>query len=159
MKRSLKVTAQRRRRLTASLLLACLANMAACTVYTPVRGGVDATGMTDVRVTLSDQGEVAVAPRVGLRARQLEGTLQSMTDSSLSLSVRKVVREGGIEDTYVAEQLSLSKRDVDAVEAGRTSFARSALLAGAIVASAFLIAKGAGGITGSDNGRKPPPTR
>ena len=159
MERQSKIAAKLPRRLTASLLLACFTNLAACTVYTPVRGAVDANAQPSVRITLSDQGELDAAPRIGLRARQLEGTLQSMTDSSLTLSVRKVSREGGIEDTYVGEQISLSKRDVDAVEQGKTSFARSALLAAAIVASAFLIAKGAGSLTGSDNGSKPPPTR
>ena len=147
------------RRVTASLVLVCFTNLVACTVYTPVRGAVDANSQPDVRITLTDQGEVDVGPRIGLRARQLEGTLQTMTDSSLTLSVRKVTREGGIEDSYVGEQISLSRRDVDAVEAGKTSAARSALLAAAIVVSAFLIAKGAGSLTGSDTGSKPPPTR
>jgi hypothetical protein len=159
MDRPLKNPPKLARRLTASLLLACLINLMACTAYTPVRGAVDASAQPNVRIMLSDQGELDVAPRIGLRARQVEGTLQGMTDSSLTLSVRKVSREGGIEDTYTGEQLSLSKRDVDAVEQGRTSVARSALLAAAIVASAFLIAKGAGSLTGSDNGSKPPPTR
>ena len=157
--RLLKIPARLPRRLTASLVLACFTNLVACTVYTPVRGAVDSTALPNVRITLSDQGQLDVAPRIGLRARQLEGTLQGMTDSSLTLSVRKVSREGGVEDTYVGEQISLSNRDVDAVEQGRTSVARSTLLAAAIVASAFLVAKGAGSFTGSDNGSKPPPTR
>jgi len=100
-----------------------------------------------------------VAPRIGLRARQLEGTLQSMTDSSLALSVRKVSREGGIEDSYAGEQLSLSARDFEAVAKSRTSVVRSVLAAGAIIASAFLIAKGAGNVSGGDKGGPPPPTR
>ena len=146
------------RRVTALLLLVSLANLVACTEYIPFRGTVDANGQPDVRITLTDQGQLDVAPRIGLRARQLEGTLQSMSDSSLALSVRKVSREGGIEDTYTGEQISLSARDFDAVEKSRTSVVRSFLVAGGIVVSAFLIAKGAGNVTGGDKGGPPPPT-
>lgn len=146
------------RRVTAIVLLGSFANLVACTVYTPVRGAVDTRTQPDVRVTLTDQGQLDVAPRIGLRARQLEGTLQSMTDSSLALSVRKVSREGGIDDNYAGEQLSLSARDVEAVEKSRTSVVRTVLTAGAIVASAFLIAKGAGNVSGGDKGGPPPPT-
>jgi hypothetical protein len=146
------------RRVTALLLLASFGNLVACTEYMPLHGAADANAQPDVRITLTDQGQLDVAPRIGLRARQLEGTLQSMSDSSLALSVRKVSREGGIEDTYTGEQISLSARDFDAVEKSRTSVVRSLLVAGGIVASAFLIAKGAGDVTGGDKGGPPPPT-
>ena len=147
------------RRTTALVLLVTLANLVACTEYTPVRTSpVDPARQPDVRVTLTDQGQLNVAPRIGLRARQLEGTLETMTDSSLSLSVRKVSREGGIEDSYTGEQLSLSARDFDAVETSRTSVARSVLVAGAILASVFLIAKGAGDVSGGKTAGPPPPT-
>jgi hypothetical protein len=112
-----------------------------------------------VRVTLTDQGQLDVASRIGLRARQLEGTLQSLNDTSLSLSVRKVSREGGIEDNYAGEQLSLAARDFETVETSRTSISRSVLVAGAIIAATFLIAKGAGDLSGGKNGGPPPPTR
>ncbi len=143
--------------MTASLVLASFSNIVACTEYTPVRGSVDAAARPDVRITLTDQGQMDVASRIGFRARRLEGTLQTMTDTSLSLSVRKVSREGGIEDTYVGEQISLSKRDFDAVEKSRTSVPRSILVAGAIIASTFLIAKGAGDVSGGKNTEPPPP--
>jgi len=146
------------RRTTASLLMASFANLVACTEYTPVRGAVDAATQPDVRITLTDQGQLDLASRIGLRARQLEGTLQSMTDSSLALTVRKVSREGGIEDTYTGEQLSLSTRDFGTVERSKTSVSRSILAAGAILASAFLIAKGAGDVSGGKSSGPPPPT-
>jgi len=147
------------RRTTASLMLILFTNLVACTEYTPVRGDIDATHQPEVRVTLTDQGQIDVAPRIGLRATKLEGILQSMSDSSLSLSVRKVSREGGIEDSYADQQLALSRRDFEGVEKSRTSVARSVLLTGAIVIASFLVAKGAGSLTGSENGSKPPPTR
>lgn len=147
------------RRATALLLAVLFANLLACTEYTPVRGTIDAQTQPDVRVTLTDQGQLDVASRIGLRARQLEGTLQGMTDSSISLSVRKVSREGGIEDNYTGEQLSLASRDFDAVEKSKTSVTRSVLMAAAIIVSSFVIAKGAGDLSGGKNSGPPPTTR
>ena len=146
-------------RVAASVVLILFTNLVACTEYTPVRGDIDAARQPEVRVTLTDQGQLDVATRIGLRVTKLEGILQSMSDSSLSLSVRKVSREGGVEDSYVGEPLSLSPRDFEAVEKSTTSVARSVLLTGAIVIASFLAAKGAGSLTGSENGSKPPPTR
>lgn len=156
---TLKSAMQRSRRLTAFVSGLCFMNLLACTEYTPVRGTVDPTAPTEVRVTLTDMGQVGVAPRIGLRAHQLEGTLQSMTDSSLALLVHKVSREGGIEDSYAGEQLSLNSRDFGAVERKGTSVIRSLLLAGAIVASTFVVAKGAGDLSGGKNGNPPPETK
>jgi hypothetical protein len=155
----LKSSTRHTRRITAFVSGLCFTNLLACTEYTPVRGLVDPTIPTEVRVTLTDVGQVSVAPRIGLRARQLQGTLESMTDSSVSLSVHNVSREGGIEDTYAGEQVSLNARDFDAVEKSRTSVIRSLLLAGAIIASTFLLAKGAGDLSGGNGGNPPPNTK
>lgn len=149
----------RRRRFTAGPLLLLFANLVACTEYVPVRGSIDVTASPEVRVTLSDQGTFDVAPRLGQRAEQLEGVLQGMTDSSLSLTVRKVSREGGIEDTYQGEHLTLAARDFESVGKARTSVARSLLLAAGITATAFLLAKGAGDLSGGKTPGPPPPTR
>jgi hypothetical protein len=156
---TLKFPVRHSRRVVAFVSGVCFMNLLACTEYTPVRGTVDPASPTEVRVTLTDSGQLAVAPRIGLRAHQLEGALQSMTDSSLSLSVHKVSREGGIEDSYTGEQLSLTSRDFGAVEKSSTSVIRSLLLAGAILASTFVVAKGAGDLSGGKGGNPPPNTK
>ena len=156
----MKIEFRRERRRTLAALVAVLfANLVACTEYVPVTGSVDAGTNPEVRVSLTDQGTVDVAPRLGLRAKRLQGALTAMSDSSVALTVHKVSREGGIEDSYAGEQISLSPRDFDAVERGRTSMPRSMLLAGAIVAGALLIAKGAGDLSGGGGRGTPPPTR
>jgi hypothetical protein len=109
-----------------------------------------------VRVSLSDQGAVDLAPKIGARARQLEGTLTEASDSILVMSVRRVTREGGGDDTYNDLPVSLPSRDVDAVERSKTSISRSVLSAGAIVATALLAAKGAGDASGGKDGGKQP---
>ena len=145
------------RRGAALVLLAAFANLVGCTEYTPVHNAIDVASQPEVRVALTDQGRANVGPCIGLRAVRLEGILQSMTDSSLSLSVRKVSREGGIEDSYAGEQLSLAAGDFGTVEKSKTSVPRSILAAGAIIASAFLIAKGAGDVSGGKSGGPAPP--
>jgi hypothetical protein len=150
---------QERRRVTAGMVAILFANLTACTEYVPVRGAVAAGPASQVRVTLTDEGTIDVAPRLGLRAERLEGVLQSMSDSSLTLMVRKVSRQGGIEDTYAGEQILLPRRDFDAVETGKTAVSRSILLTGAIIAGALLVARGAGDFSGGKSGGTPPPTR
>jgi hypothetical protein len=129
-------------------MLMLFANVVACTEYTPVRGDLEVASQPQIRVTLTDKGTVAVAPRLGLRATQLTGTVQSMSDSSLSMTVQKVSREGGIEDTYTGEQVSLHGGDFEAVETSRTSVSRSLLLTAVIVIATFFVAKGVGDISG-----------
>lgn len=140
------------------ITLALFTNLLACTEYVPIRGPVDAAPQRSVRVTLTDQGTIDVAPTIGMRAQTLDGILQVVTDSSLSLSVRTVSREGGIEDSYAGEPVTLLRRDYESVAAGRTSVSRSLLLAGAIIAAALLVGAGAGDVFGGDSGGHPTKT-
>lgn len=156
---SLFFKANHLRRLTAGVAGMCFINLLACTEYTPVHGMVDPSTSAHVRVTLTEQGRMTVTPRIGQRAERVEGTLQSMTDSSLSLMVTGVSREGGIEDTYLGEQLSLNASDYEAVEKSQTSAIRSFLLAGVIVASTFLVGKGVADISGGKGSTPPPQTK
>jgi hypothetical protein len=128
---------------------------ASCTVYTPVRG-VEAVPGRDVRLRLSDKGAVDLAPRIGPRARTLEGTLRQVTDSSMVVLVRRVAREDQGQDTYDALEITIPSQDIETAETSKTSVPRSFLAAGAIIASAFLVAKGAGDLSGGGSGKQPP---
>jgi hypothetical protein len=142
-------------RIRCSLISICIVAMSACTSYTPLRMADMSPGY-NVRVSLSDDGAVDLAPKIGARARQLEGTLMQASDSTIVMSVRRVVREGGGDDTYNDIPISLSSRDVESVERSRTSVSRSVLTAGAIVGTALLAARGAGDVSGGKNGGKQP---
>jgi hypothetical protein len=133
----------------------CILAVSACTTYTPLRVADMSPGY-NVRVSLTDQGAVDLAPKIGARARQLEGTLTQASDSTISISVRRVVREGGGDDTYNDIPISLPSQDVDRVERSTTSFSRSMLTAGAIVGTALLAARGAGDVSGGKDGGKQP---
>lgn len=147
-----------RRRAVGAITLALFTNLLACTEYVPIRGPIDAAAQPAVRVQLTDQGTIDVAPRIGMRAETLDGILQAATDSSLSLSVRTVSREGGIEDSYAGEPLTLLRRDYESVATSRTSVSRSLLLTGAIIAAALLVGAGAGDVFGGDSGGHPTKT-
>jgi hypothetical protein len=142
-------------RIRRSLISICIVGVSACTSYTPLRMADMSPGY-NVRVSLSDQGAVDLAPKIGARARQLEGTLMQASDSTIVMSVRRVVREGGGDDSYNDIPISLSSRDVESVERSRTSVSRSVLTAGAIVGTALLAARGAGDVSGGKNGGKQP---
>ncbi len=145
-------------RIRLALLSASFLTTAACTEYTPIHG-VEATPGRDVRVRLTDKGAVDLVPRIGPRARELQGTLKQVSDTSMVVLVRKVVREGGGEDTYEGQEISIPSQDIELAETSKTSVPRSILAAGGIIASAFLIAKGAGDIGGGGSSRPPPTGR
>jgi len=128
----------------------------ACTTYTPIHGSEASPGY-DVRIRLTDLGAVNLVPRMGPRARELDGTLREVTDTSLVLSVRRVVREAGGEDSYAGEDIPLRSADFESVEVSKTSVPRSILAAGTVLASVFLVAKGAGDVSGGKTGGPPPP--
>jgi len=143
------------KRVRTALLSAPLVVTVSCNVYTPVRG-VEAMPGRDVRLRLSDKGAVDLAPKIGPRARLLEGTLRQVTDSSMVVSVRRVSREDQGQDTYDSLEITIPSQDIETAETSKTSVPRSFLMAGAIIASAFLVAKGAGDLSGGGE-TKPPP--
>ena len=126
-----------------------------CTAYTPIRGVETAPG-NNVRVRLNYKGAVDLAPKIGPRVRQLEGTVKQATDSSLVIAVRRVVRDDAGEDTYDGLEVSIPPQDIETAEVSKTSVSRSILAAGAIIATAFLVAKGASDISGGSGSRPPP---
>jgi len=141
-----------------AVLVGVLIAAAACTEYTPIRGVAAVPGY-DVRVRLTDHGAVNLVPKIGPRARQLQGTLKQVSDTSMVVLVRRVVREGGGEDAYDGQEILIPSTDIELAETSKTSVSKSILAAGGILASALLIAKGAGDIGGGGSSRPPPTGR
>lgn len=139
----------------ATLVSMSFLTAASCTAYTPIRGVETAPG-NNVRVRLNYKGAVDLAPKIGPRARQLEGTVKQATDSSMVIAVRRVVREDEGADTYDSLEISVPRQDIETAEVSKTSVSRSILAAGAIIATAFLVAKGASDISGGGGNRPPP---
>ena len=122
-------------------MLACVG----CQVYTPLTVAPTMTG-TPVRVTLTESGSVANSMMLGGAATRLEGRVSGVTDSTLTLAVSDLTRLNGSEETWKGEAVTVRRSDVASVERKQTSVPRSILMAGAVVAGAYLATKsGSGG--------------
>jgi hypothetical protein len=152
---AMRNTAFIRLRVRTTLVSMSFLTAVSCTAYTPIRRVETAPG-SNVRVRLSYKGAVDLAPKIGPRARQLEGAVKQATDSSLVIAVRRVVRDDAGEDTYDGLEVSIPPQDIETAEVSKTSVSRSILAAGAIIATAFLVAKGASDISGGSGNRPPP---
>lgn len=134
-----------RRTLSAVLVLLC-----GCTVYTPVATNTGLDGQP-VRLVLNQSGVRALEPALGAATSEVEGRVQETTDSSVVLLVSGVTRNSGTAEPWNGERAEVPLRDIASVATRRTSFARSALLAGVIGGGVFLVGRsfGGGNATGS----------
>lgn len=128
-----------------------VAGLMACEVYTPVTVSPTQAG-TNVRVTLTDQGTAMLASMLGTSAKQVEGSVSAVSDSTLRLAVTEVTRVDGNQEGWKGEPVTISRNVIATIERKQTSVARSVLVAGAIVGGAMLATRGG---TGSQVG--PPP--
>ncbi len=145
-----------RRRLTAGVLLSCCA----CQAYTPI-SVTPATAAQDVRVNLTEAGMAASFGRLGSGAASMEGRLENVSDSTLSLSVTQLTRSGGDDEARASESVTIPRSQIASVEHRQTSVVRSLLAAGAAAGGAFLVARaiGNGDQTGAARGGGGPPTQ
>lgn len=117
-------------------VLACVG----CQVYTPLTLAPTMTG-TPVRVTLTESGSLANSVMLGGTAMRLEGNVSAVTDSTVTLGVTDLTRVSGAEETWKGESVTVRRSDIASVERKQTSVTRSIVLAGAVVAGAYLATK------------------
>jgi len=118
-----------------------------CQVYTPVSLSSQLSN-DDVRVTLTNDGTVNLARALGVGASQLEGHIDSVTDSTIVMRITELTRLSGSDETWSGEPVPIPRTSVATAERRTTSVARSVLLSGALVAGAVL----AGTVAGSAQG-------
>lgn len=117
-------------------VLACMG----CQVYTPLTLAPAMTG-TPVRVTLTESGQVANSTMLGGAATRLEGSVSAVTDSTVTLAVTDLTRLNGGEETWKGEAVTVRRSEIASVERKQTSVTRSVLMAGAVIAGAYLATK------------------
>jgi len=78
-----------------------------CYTYTSIPAAAPAPG-TDVLVGLNDQGRLTLGQSVGPAAQQIEGTVQSQSDSAYVLSVSSVSYFNGGINKWSGEPLTIS---------------------------------------------------
>jgi hypothetical protein len=102
----------------------------------------------DVRLTLTNDGTVNLARALGVGASELEGHIDSVTDSTIVMRITELTRLSGSDEKWSGEPVPIPRASVATAERHTTSVARSVLLGGAIVVSAVL----AGTVVGSSEG-------
>lgn len=128
-----------RRQLTAGALLSCCA----CQAYTPI-SVTPGTAAQDVRVNLTDAGKGASFGTVGSGVASMEGRLENVNDSTLSLVVTQVTKSGGDDEARASESVTIPRSQIASVEHRQTSAARSLLAAGVVVGGALMVARAIG---------------
>jgi len=98
-----------------------------CYTYSPIQAAAPAPG-TDVVVGLNDQGRLTLGQSVGPAAQQIEGTVQSNSDSAYVLSVSSVSYFNGGVNKWSGEPLSINRTLINDVKERRFSQSKTALV-------------------------------
>jgi hypothetical protein len=150
------------RRFWSGCLLAFLSGVASgCYVYGPAPG--DAMPGTRVLLELNDRGRVGLGNNIGPTGGVVEGIVQSSSDSTYSLLVKRVEYMNGQSNAWNGEKLIVPKEFVGNARERTLSPSRTWLAAGGVVlavvafiSSRQLLGFGSGG-KGSGGG--PPNTQ
>jgi hypothetical protein len=131
----------------ALILIAILA--AGCHRYEPVTAASVARG-ADVSVSLTDFGTANLGRLLGMGVGTVEGQLQSLTDSALTIAVQLVRQRDGIETFWKGEQVTIPRSDVAEIRQRRFSKGKSAAATVAVIVAAVgaveaFIGTGSGG--------------
>ena len=147
----------RRHRTGRPAALGALALLTGCHTYVPVMQA-PAPG-TDVALVLTDRGRAALGERIGPEVDQLRGTLESASDSSVTLAVTQSLSLRGLSQGWTGERITVSRDQlaglrVRQLDKGRTALAVLTAGVGVGLLTTFGFA-GAGG-SGESGGTLPP---
>ena len=109
-----------------------------CYSMTPIEGSTPPTGQ-EVRLSLSDQGSVQLAPLIGPRIGAIDGKAMESSDSALVLAVQAVVAQSGRSMAWSMEKLSVPRSAVSHVSTRTLDTKKTWLVAGLTVVGAFLV--------------------
>jgi hypothetical protein len=137
------------------MLVTGLVSTIACQSYVPTT--VTSTPpAAQVRVTLTQEGQLRLAGPLGARPTVLEGHVMGSTPDTLRLSVQRIIRLGGDWENAGGVATSVPLTYVATVERQQVDGARSALLGALIVAGAVFIGSAIGGGGASSPVTSPP---
>ena len=119
----------------------------ACYRYTPIDSASPALG-SEVRVRLTDAGAITLAPLVGNRIEIVDGTVSSVADTAVTLSVTGTTDRLGSEVTWKGEHVAFPRSTVASFERRSIDKGKSYLVGG--IAAGLVAAVGIGfSISGS----------
>ncbi|MHB1223050.1 MAG: hypothetical protein ACYC2G_03245 [Gemmatimonadaceae bacterium] len=146
---------QFRRFALAGLLVAT----AGCYRYTTL-APADVTPGHTVRVELDDQGTAELSRWIGARGASLEGRVQAVSDTAITLAVTDVVRLNGVTEPWKSESVLIPRRLAESVgvrrlDRQRTIWTSVGTLA-ALIAANSIMGNGNGlfGLGGRNSGSR-----
>lgn len=143
------------RRWTALLLIAVL-SLNACYATRPVAGAP--APETRVVLELNDRGRLEYGDRIGPSVREVEGVVQSASDSSYVVRIASVRYLNGRMDRWSGEPFAFSTTNLGRVQERELSRSRTALVAAAVTAGVAVLI-GTINLLGTSAGRGPNDTK
>jgi hypothetical protein len=121
------------RRWTAVLLLGVLSLNTACYSRSPITG----TPQADTRIVLhlNDRGRLAYSERIGPSVREVEGLVESATDTSYTIRIAGIRYLDNRRDTWAGERFTFATENISRVRQHEFSRSRTTLLAVGIAAA------------------------
>jgi hypothetical protein len=104
-------------------------------------------------VSLTDFGTANLGRLLGMGVGTVEGELQSLTDSALTIAVQLVRQRDGIETFWKGEQVTIARSDVAEIRQRRFSKGKSAVATVAVIAAAVGAVEA---FIGTGSGSSPP---
>jgi len=110
----------------------------ACYRYTPTQGNAGDVGRP-VRVQLTEQGSINLAPMIGPTILTLDGTVSAVRDTLVVLSVTNAIARNGVETSWRGEPVEVPRAAISGVRLRELDKRRSWLVAvGGVAATAAL---------------------
>lgn len=138
------------RRLIAGLCVVLLAVQVGCYSYLPIQETAPAAGQ-EVGVVLNDQGRQLVGDKLGELVERVDGTLLSVSETVITLSVSRTQSLRGTESIWAGEQVEIQRAGIRGFRErqhakGRTAFLTIGILIGvAALISGLSLAVGGNG--------------
>jgi hypothetical protein len=132
--------------LTTTLLLLAASG---CYRLTPIEGSTPAPGL-EVRLSLTDEGSVRMAPLIGPRIGAIDGRTLESSDTAVVLAVQGVVAQSGRSMAWSQERLLVPRSAVSAYRTRTLDRKRTWLMAGITVVGAMVLGEAFGLGTGFD---------
>jgi len=132
-------------------LVLLVAVASGCYTYTPVKTEAEPKQGTQLRFELTLTGGDSMARWLGPSVKTVDGRLVVADSESYELGVTQVIMYSGMEQYWKGETVTLPKPYVASVQGRTFSYAKTGVLAGAILlcAAALKVGGGFSGVFGS----------
>jgi hypothetical protein len=125
------------------------AGASGCYRLTPIEGSTPPAG-NEVRLALSDEGSVRLAPLIGPRIRAIDGRAMESSDTALVVAVEAVVSQGGRSMSWSQERLSVPRSAVSSIRTRTLDRKKTWIVASLSVVGALVLGDVFGMGTGFD---------